>query len=1056
MRSVVRYVVLSVPIFLCVPLLAQEGLSTIRGTVTDPTGAIVPGATLSLEEVETKVRARTATSDEQGNFEMPGLKLGTYRLTATVTGFKTFVETDIVLRSNQVRRVDIRLEVGATDTEVTVSGRSAVIETEQGKIASDVRHEQYKELPIPANAYSAPGPVLAVLPMVQAGTYAGQGGYQVHMGMDGVKEENTNTQTVNMEDVDEMKLVTVNNTAEFARVAYFDTVSKHGSNEFHAEASYYHRNSALGARNFFEDTKTRDLYHTFNLAASGPVIKNKTFFYVLWNGERVPGKGFHLISVPTAAFRGGDFSQLLNLSKPVTLLDPLSGTPFPGNKIPANRISGVSQKLQDYIPSPNRGGSDALVNNFSWAHPYTDDQYRADVITARGDHNITSKNSIYGRLSAYLPRYVLAGNYPTFAWTRLRQSHSWAIIDTHLFSPRVVNIFTFGGNRDRLADDGMVNGVQPPSGAQVVKDLGIQGVNQKGITGNGGFPTTNITGYPSLDLTGLPLQIDRNFSFADSLNASIGKHVVKFGGEVRTYRRFDGSIPSGTYGNFSFNGSMTGNAYADFLIGLPFSSTRINPILNRVLQNKELGLFITDTFKVSSRLTIDMGLRWDHFGSATYQDGLMYNWDPATGNFIVPQSVQSQVTPLFPSNLKVVTGPVVPHASNGNFVPRLAAAYRLTSNTVIRGGYGIFNEMFSRFARVQGGGPFQLSESFQNAIQTGVPLFQFPNPFPSAPGRVSSQSGSAYPMDTTNGKIHQFNLTVERQIHDVGVRLSYIGSRDRSLNYSLGFNKPEPSLIPFTTARRPYPLLNNASKILTDGATNYNSMLLEAKRHVGFVTFDAHWTWANSMTNYGNLENPYSHNFWNRDFIAHHRVVFNTLWELPFGKGRRYMRTAPGVVNHVLGGWTVAWVAFFQTGQYFTPSFSGSDPSNTNSFGGRPDRIANGNLPTGQRNIDAWFDTSAFTVPPVGRFGNAGVNILQGPGLMSHNVTLAKRFSITERLSFHYQALMSNIFNHPNFTNPSANISVPGAAGVIGSTLDKWSNEKGGPRIIEMRVRLEF
>jgi hypothetical protein len=267
------------------------------------------------------------------------------------------------------------------------------------------------------------------------------------------------------------------------------------------------------------------------------------------------------------------------------------------------------------------------------------------------------------------------------------------------------------------------------------------------------------------------------------------------------------------------------------------------------------------------------------------------------------------------------------------------------------------------------------------------------------------------------------------------------------LNYGLGFNKPAPSLIPFTTSRRPFPLLSGASRVMTDGATNYDSMLLEAKRRVGFVVFDAHWTWANSMNNYSNLQDPYNHYFWNRDYIARHRVVFNTLWELPFGKGRRFLATAPGVVDWVIGGWSLAWVAFFQTGQYFTPSFSGSDPSNTNSFG---------NLPTGQRSIDAWFDPSAFAVPVAGRFGNSGVNILQGPGLATNNLTLAKRFALTERVGFNVQALMSNVLNHPNFTTPSANISVPGGAGVVGGTLDKWSNEKGGPRIIEMRVRLEF
>jgi hypothetical protein len=290
----------------------------------------------------------------------------------------------------------------------------------------------------------------------------------------------------------------------------------------------------------------------------------------------------------------------------------------------------------------------------------------------------------------------------------------------------------------------------------------------------------------------------------------------------------------------------------------------------------------------------------------------------------------------------------------------------------------------------------------------------------------------------------------------MGFRVSYIGSRNRGMNYSLGTNKPEPSLIPFKSSRRPYPQFVGTTEYRTDGSANYDSFSFEVNRRVGQVMFDNHWTWAHGMNNFLNLQNPYGPRLWNRDFFAKHRVVFNTIWELPFGTGRRYASSAPSVVQHVIGGWRAVWVAYMQTGQYFSPSFSGADPSNTNTFGGIPDRVCNGNLPSGERTIDHWFDTSCFVVPPAGRFGNSGSNVLEGPGLHVHNLTLSKRFAITERMHFDFMTLVANIFNHPNFFAPAANISVPGEAGVVGETHGLYSGERAGPRMIEFRARLAF
>ena len=1045
--------------------MGKEGLSTLRGTITDSSGAVMPGVKVAARDISTSIVTRTVNTDAQGNYEMPGLKAANYQVTATQTGFKRAVVDDVMLQSNQVRRVEITLEVGEITSEVTVSAAATAIQTETASIGADFNAaKRYWDLPIPGNAFSGTYAVLAILPEVQrepgdwgAPRFAGQGGDQVNMGQDGIKEETLNSQTVNMESVQEVKAIAVNQTAEFSRVGYFNTITKSGTNAFHGEASYYHRNSALGARNFFEDQRAKVIYHTLNLSAAGPIRKNKTFFYGLWNGERVPAKTTYLTSVPSDKMRTGDFSELL----PDVITNPFTGVPFTGNKIDLPLSSVATTFQQAFIPTQNRPG---LVDNLSWVHPYPDDQFRADVFLVRVDHKLNDKHSLYGRFQGYLPRYVNAGAYSTLSIPSNRQSHSWVVTDIYVFSPTTVNTFTFGGNRDGIKSGIPMQGIKPASAASIVEQLGLQGVNAGGVTDVAGSPAFIFPEpYPAMAVAGeggsVGFQVDhRNFTFADNVTRATGKHVLKFGFEQRSYFHFDGTVPNENYGSFNYEGNWTGNAYADFLLGLPLTSTRLNPILNRSYSTKELGIFITDTFKVSPKLTLDIGLRWDRFSATTFGDGLMLNWDPTSGNVIVPQKALSKVSPFYPTTINVVAGKVVPDPDTRNFVPRFGVAYRLTDKTVIRGGYGIYNEFLGQFARQEGGGPFAVSETYFNEITGGVPLFQMPDPFPSGgvSPNVPSQSVTAVPLQTKNGRIHQFNATVERQVGDLGFRLSYIGSRNRGLNYSLGINKPEASLTPFDDSRRPYPQFVETIAYRTNGATNYDSMTLAANRRVGWVTFDAHWTWAHGMSNMMNLENPYAPLSWNRDFFAKHRVVFNTVWELPFGRGRRFLNTIPGAGNQVIGGWKLVWVSYLQNGQYFSPSFSGNDPSNTSTFGGMPDRICNGNLPPGQRSVNGWFDASCFAEPPAGRFGNSGANILEGPGMHVHNLTLLKRFPITERVHFDFMGMISNILNHPNFLFPASDISDKVGVGVIGETYGLYSGERAGQRMVEVRGRLEF
>ena len=1048
----------------CSPLFGQLTLSTIRGTATDPTGAVVTNTNIELLHLETNAKRQVLTN-ESGDFEIPDLQQGTYRLTARAPGFKTWVADQIILETSQIRRINPAFEVGAVGTEVTVQAGAAVIQTDTAKIQAVVNTSKHFDNPwvggmatLDPSLFITTAPLVSQTSGVWSSQWAGHNSNQVQEGQDGHTNDNAVNQLNDILDAQEITVVTANNTAEFARVGYMNLVTKSGSNQFHGQAAYWNQNSALAARQFFDDAKAKVLIHTISGSASGPVIKNKLFFYASANVLKIPSKQFYLRDVPTNAMRGGDFSQLLAQRTPVVIKDPLSGEPFPNNVIPVSRISAVSQAVnQGYLPAPNRGGADALASNFGFTFPFPQDYHLRKDFTQRVDYQVSTKNRIMGRMIEDWGLYVLPSQFPAFSWTRVRFNIHTVVEDTHIFTPTLVNSARVGFYKEKYTDGDPLYGVTPFKGDQAVKQIGLQGVNPKGYSAEG-FPRMDISGYPSLfTQPGGERQNDHNWGYADTLTWSKGRHVIKFGGEYKPQSRFSGFIPEGTYGSFSFNGSLSGYAYADFLLGLPFTSTRLDPLTNRTLRDSELGLFGQDSFKINTRLTLDLGLRWDRFGSPRYEDGLMLNWDPATGNVIIPPGKEAAVSPLYPTNITIVKGDVRMHPGNRNFVPRIGAAYRVTDRMVIRGGYGIFTETLGRYARVQGTGPFQISETYQNVITDGQALLSFPNPFPAslATARTPSQSITGFPGDVHNGKIHQYNLTIEHQFKEIGFRVSYLGSHDYGMNYGISINKPAPSLIPFTADRRPYPQFTSASYYRNNGEARFNAVTFEVMRRAGQITFDAHWTLASSYSNFqsgSNLESPYAPLFFARDqYTPRQRAVVNAVWEIPVGKGRRYLSNSNPVMNSILGGWQLYWIGYMETGHFFSPSYSGSDPSNTNTVGGLADRLCNGNLPSDQRRIDRWFDSACFAPPPTGRLGNSGPFVLEGPGYNNQNISIAKTFSLAERFRFTFTASASDAFNHPNFYLPAANISVPGSVGRISSMVDGAAS-----RQVELRGRLQF
>ena len=376
-----------------------------------------------------------------------------------------------------------------------------------------------------------------------------------------------------------------------------------------------------------------------------------------------------------------------------------------------------------------------------------------------------------------------------------------------------------------------------------------------------------------------------------------------------------------------------------------------------------------------------------------------------------------------------------------------------------------------------GGGPFSGSTTYTNAITNGAPLFSFPNPFlPS--GTSATQNAFGVNPDITTPYTQQWNVTIERQLGSAALRLSYMGTRTVSLIYARNLNQPPPSTVPFANSRRPYPIFNNITYYENGGNQRYHGLQANvAKNYGSILTFNAGYTWAKDLTDTqeGTFSGPTIQNqfdrraeYGNNLLTPTHRVYGYAIFQVPVGKGHRYLNQS-GVLDAILGGWQMAWNAMAQSGQFFTPSFTGSDPSNTNTIGGRPDVVAGVSTdPPGSRTLDRWFNPAAFKVPgcpdndpacsrpaPIGRFGNAGIGILRGHYIANADLAISKYFSITESSRLQFRANFANVFNHPNFALPASVINSPATVGRITSSVPATFGTVA-PREIDFQLRLEF
>src|SRR5262249_4363190 len=514
-------------------LLAQTALSVLRGTATDPNGAALPGVKITITDLATTITVRTVTTDDNGNFEIPDLKLGSYRMNAEKAGFRAYVADNVVLDAGQTRRLDFALQVGEATETVTVEAGAALITKETGTISGEIDKRKFTDQPA-VDVYPSPLSMLTTVPGIQ-----GNGWNIVISGvsnrnwqtwaMDGVANDTTGDQNDNPNFFATVQVTTVTPGADSARSVDFNMVSKRGGDQFHGQVFYRHFNSALNTRGFFDPRKAPYIQHEWDGEGSGPIWKNHTYFFFSWFHQSIPLGSSIQRSVPTLKMRQGDFSQFST-----AIRDPLTGRPFANKIIPANRINPVSAKVQDlYYPTPNLGGPDTLTNNFNWIFPYNSDLYKGDWPFIRVDHNLTQNNNLFFRWSQRKTPYIRPGGTPELTWTQARDHRQMVASDTHIFSSRLVNTFTFGHQTDFLLIGEEEKGVAPLFGDEVVKTLGLQGVNRSNYHTQG-FPQISISGLTTLSSNNGGIDnVDQDNginTYVDTLTLSTGRHVLKVGG----------------------------------------------------------------------------------------------------------------------------------------------------------------------------------------------------------------------------------------------------------------------------------------------------------------------------------------------------------------------------------------------------------------------------------------------------------------------------------------------------------------------------------------------
>jgi hypothetical protein len=1061
------------------PLEAQFTTASLNGIVKDATGSVVPDAKIIVQNKNTGF-TKTETAGVDGAFLFPVLPVGIYKLTVEKSGFSTYIQEGITLTLGHAASQDVSLQVGSTTQEVTVTENAAMVSTQNATVNQLVSQKQVIDLPLNGRTaqslvFIAPGTANTtgrycgyncqggVYPNEQEAAVSGGGTANVNYQMDGAGHNDTyvnmNLPFPNPDAIQEFNLQTSNMSAEYGNsAAVVNIVTKSGTNAFHGDAFEFLRNGDFNARNFFAPTQDTLKRNQFGGTAGGPIQKDQLFFFGTYQGTRVRSAPQGQIRfVPTPAERNGDFSTTTK-----QLINPDTNAPFPGNQIPLSLFSGPSKYFLGKLPMPNGLGEQITFQGP--AAKTNDDQFMTKIDWVRGKHQVSGRYfyTKYTQAADFtqVKQNILAmdPNANEVRVETLSLNHVFTLSPTLLFNTWFGWDSQVGGSRSG-----------DPPGADAIT-YPAAGVKIAGGAPNApaAIEALNIGGYFNLQSSHFGNFNRGDWRIREVVTLEKGRHEVIFGGEAIRLLQ-DISNTNTQSGIFRFLNQLSGSNFVDFLLG---DATNFQQGAGQYqnVRGTVYSLFFQDNWRVSQRLVLNLGVRWDPFWPYTE----IKNRVPCFG----PGQKSSRYANA-PVGLIYGGDPGCPAGSGydttpANIAPRLGFAYRIAQKTVIRGGGGIYYSV-PQTSQVNG---TSATAPFSPRFQLTRVRFEDPygsagiaNPFPAQygggslpapdfqftlPVQISNSFWRAFRVPT----LGMWNLRLERQVGaNWLLSAAYVGNggyhvssnQDNTREANPAIYVPGASTVGNTQARRRVQGLSNVGLYTTDYNSHYHGLQLNVeKRFSSGLSLLGNYTWSKMIDDFapgGTGTNPFNRNFdhgLSKDDIPQ---IFHlsAVWVIPTPK-------LQGFASRALRGWELTSITTWQSGFTF-PVFSGVDNSFSGVGADRADfigtSVSQARL-SGQshaQEIQRFFNTSLFVPNAIGTFGNSGKNILRGPRQFDTDLGLIKDTTITERTNVQFRAEFFNVFNDVNFPNPGNTIGTPNF-GKITSAND--------PRILQLTLKFMF
>lgn len=1144
LQSRTSRVVLLLLLLLGMPFLVHAQEATLVGTVTDPSGGVVPNVTITITNIQTGA-VRTLATNEAGQYVVPSLPIGKYNLKAEASGFKVEENKGVVLNTNDRVRVDFQMKVGTKAEVVSVEANALAVQADSSEQSSLVSATQISELATNGRTiYSyvslTPGASSlnpdSQLPVPTGGASSNisfngnRSGHNLYL-LDGGENSDrggagTSSVLPSVDAIAETQTLTSNYSADYglSSGATISSAVKSGTATLHASAWEFFRNDALDARNFFNPAPNpigELRYNIFGFNVGGPVTfgklynpdKKRTFFFynMEWRKFVFGGSPINQ-TVPDPATYGGDFgSTTITVPSASTVSAAVLARNCPGGTLPAGIVQG-SAFPNNTIPScmldPNTTALLTAGGTYGgiFPKPTSGTQFVKPVAVptnvkeeiVRIDHNFTDKFSVYGHFLAEQiannqSRTMWSGdNVPSIGNTFGNPSYAAVIHTTYTISPSLVNeaSFNYNGNRINILPLGLYKSPFTPVGyfANAVNvDNRIPSINLGGSTGS----NYTVNWMPWVNKAD-------DYQIRDDVSWTKGRHQLRMGASWAIYKKIQDWFKN-TQGNYTFNGTFSGNDFADFLLGLGQNYSQDALKSAGHWDNVSWAIYFQDNYRVNSRLTLNLGLRWDGIPHTYEETNQMANFYPTLYNSAdaavfadsSANTVSSSSPGLFTNSALGATfytngigicgqGGVPRGCVNDswkNFQPRLGFAYDLRGNgkTVIRGGYGVMNE------RIQGNDvynnagtvPLAASVSFNNVV--------FNDPAESTLGTVASGS---IPVNNITGldkpnyaapRSTQFSLGIQQALGKSVLSVAYVGTQNRHQNYYQEINLPNESLLPgyvnntTTVAYNtvvPYLGYHGIRLARNEANGDYNGLQMSMRGSLlsNGLTYQVGYTWSHtndsgsngsSAGDLGNVTNPYLG--WKYDFgpsnFDHRNMFFaNFVYDLPF-----FRHSDSKATKMMLGGWEISGIVTVQSGAPLNIGLSGNSASSfiPNSQN-RPDQTGTGHDP---HTVTEWFDTSIYARPACVTgpdcWGNTKRNSVWGPGRDNWNISLFKNFMFSESRGSYLQfrGEFFNIWNHTQFIGDESNngISRNFGASNFGQVTNAWD-----PRTIQLALKLYF